>query len=159
MLIKQRHWYFIFFINFNYLIGTNTSHSIWFYHLHNSHLLFLFCFSQRIANTPQVTVPSNCSISKHKQFAYLITRAFVRVHVRSCTLLHGYFLSLRQVDQLQRQLAHDRLVLSRPGTMQGVGILASWIKATLKRYWNLSIESFDFPDGKHIFMASLLALN
>ena len=34
----------------------------------------------------------------------------VGVHLRTCVVLHGYFLSVRPVDQLRRQLAHEDLL-------------------------------------------------
>ena len=44
--------------------------------------------------------------------SYLVynIRAFVGINLRTCHLFHGYFLSVRPLDQLRGQLAHEGLL-------------------------------------------------
>ena len=62
--------------------------------------------------------------------------------------MHVYVLSVRPVSQIRRQLKHKNL------------ILVVLFKARSGRLWTDAEtlnESFDFPDGKSLYIASLLA--
>ena len=85
----------------------------------------------------------------------MIVRAFVGVHLRNCTPLHVYFLTVRPVHQLLRQLAHKGslyVVLCNAR----VCVLVRRIRSALNRCWKS--QCLDFSNGKHLFTASLLAL-
>ena len=61
-----------------------------------------------------------------------------------------YVLSVRPVSKLWKQLAHKVLLLL---------LLFKTTSGRLWTYVETLDESFDFHDGKHLFIASLLALN
>ena len=80
---------------------------------------------------------------------HLIFRAFVGVNFRNCPLLHVYVLSVRPVDHLWRQLAHESLPL------------VVLFQARSGRFWidaETLDESFDFPDVKNLSITSLTGL-
>ena len=79
----------------------------------------------------------------------MIFRAFVGVNLSNCILLHVIILNVRPVGQLRMQLAQGGLLLV--------------VLFKVRRDWILTDaefvdESFDFPNGKHLFIPSLLAL-
>ena len=76
--------------------------------------------------------------------------AFVCRNFHNCILLHVYVLSVRPVSQLQKQLVHEGL------------LLVVLFKARSNQLWTDAEtfdESFAFPNVKHLFIASLLALS
>ena len=76
----------------------------------------------------------------------MIFRAFVGVNLINCTLLHVYILSVRPNDQLRRQLAHGGLLLV---------VLFKVKRDRLLTDAEFIDESFDFHNGKHLFIALL----
>ena len=76
--------------------------------------------------------------------------AFICRNFHNCILLHVYVLSVRPVSQLQKQLVHEGL------------LLVVLFKARSNQLWTdgeTFDESFGFPNVKHLFIASLLALS
>ena len=79
----------------------------------------------------------------------MIFHAVVGVNLCNSTLSRVYVLTVRTVGQLQGQLAHDGL------------LLVVLFKDRGGQLWTDTVtlnESFDSPDGKDLFRASLLAL-
>ena len=76
--------------------------------------------------------------------------AFVRGNFHNCILLHVYVLSVRPVSQLRKQLVHEGLLL--------VVLFKARSNQLLTDAETLN-ESFGFPNVKHLFIASLLALS
>ena len=79
----------------------------------------------------------------------LIFGTFVAINLCNSTLLYVHVLSVRPASQLRRQLAHEGL------------LLVVLVKARSGWFWSEAKtldESFDFPDGKHLFVVSFLTL-
>ena len=76
--------------------------------------------------------------------------ALVDANLCNCTLLHVNILSVKPVSKLQRQLAHEDLLLV---------VLFKTKSGQLLTDAETFNKSFDFPDGKHLFMVPLQALN
>ena len=84
-----------------------------------------------------------------------IVSAFVGLHLHSCILLQ-VISSVRPVDQLLRQLAHEGLLwVVLPKTRVGESVRR--IRSALNRCWK-SRWILDFSDVKHIFIPLLLAV-
>ena len=76
---------------------------------------------------PQVNVPL---VSKNN----LQTLLPVGLHLRTCTLQHGYFFTVIIVDQLRRQMAHKELPEVVLFTRPRIKVLPRGIRPALNKF-------------------------
>ena len=78
------------------------------------------------------------------------------VHLRTCTLSHGYFFSVRQATAKATCKPGPALC----GTVQDHELVCQpWESGRLQSDVETLDESFDFPNGKNHSVTSLLVLN